>query len=160
MTVTPQSRVQVLDVPIAAPGNCSMCGSVGGDGRKFLDYGKQLDWYGAVYFCSECIKEFASAVDYIAKAAFDGLYKDYQKLEVAYDKLVKRNQVMENALRNVLGKSDSSDDLVASAMAVVEESNSSVEIDRVDDDGDSSTEQSSSVEGLDDFFDSSDFGES
>lgn len=158
MTVTPQSRIQVLDAPIAAPGVCSMCGSAGGDGRKFLDYGKQLDWYGAVYFCSECIKEFAQAADFIPVEAFNSQAIELANLQITYDQLVRRNKVMENALRNVLGRnSDPVDDLVSSAMATVEESNAVVESSRIDDDGDKETTESPSIQGSDDFFDSSDF---
>lgn len=157
MTVTPQSRIQIVDTPVAAPGNCSMCGSCGGDGRKFLDFGKQLDWYGAVYFCTECVKEFSQAVDYIPVDAFNSQAQELAKLQISYDQLVKRNKAVENALRNVLGRdNDPIDDLVSSSMAIVEESNSAVESSRVNDDGDEETTESSSIQGSDDFFDASD----
>lgn len=160
MTTTPQSRIQVLDVPISLPGVCTMCGSPGGDGRKFLDFGFQLDWYGAVYFCSECIKEFAQAANYIPVGAFEEQSKELAKLQVTYDQLVKRNKAVENALRTILGRdssSDSIDDIIDGSVAIVEESTSTVESSRINDDGDSTTEQSIGIEGLDDFFDSSDF---
>lgn len=157
MTVTPQSRIQILDIPVAAPGVCSMCGSSGGDGRKFLDYGKQLDWYGAVYFCTECVKEFSQAVDYIPVDAFNSQAQELTKLQINYDQLVKRNKAVENALRTVLGRdNDSIDDLVSSAMASVEKPDPAVESSGINDDRNEETAESSSIEGSDDFFDASD----
>jgi hypothetical protein len=135
-----------------------MCGSVGGDDRKFIDFGKQLDWYGAVYFCTECIKEFATAVDFIAKSAFDALYRDFQKLQVAHDKLTLRNRAVEDAFRTVLGNNDSPiDDLVNHPVASIQKSDTGVEANSGSIDGDKETEHSPSVEGSDDLFDSDDF---
>lgn len=159
MTVTPQSRIQVLNVPVAAPGKCTMCGSAGDGERKFIDFGFQLDWYGAVYFCTECIKEFAQAAGYVPVEAFNNQGEELKKVQIDYDKLTLRNKAVENALRNTLdgqSNSDTSDDLVKRAMALVEKSDSPMESSRANDEGNSSTEQSTSIEGLDDFFDTSD----
>lgn len=56
----PQSRFRILDNPNLAPGKCALCGSVGGDGRQFVDFGKTMNWYGAVYFCTFCVAEAAN----------------------------------------------------------------------------------------------------
>lgn len=66
LELSPQSRFSVHDNPDVAPGKCAVCSSVGGDGRKFIDFGMQLDWYGAVYFCTFCVTELASAGGYVA----------------------------------------------------------------------------------------------
>lgn len=51
---TPGSRLNFSDFPTAIPGKCTICGSVGGDGRKFVDFGLDLEFYGVVYFCTLC----------------------------------------------------------------------------------------------------------
>lgn len=56
----PSGRFQYVDIPSALPGVCIVCGSVGGvgsDGRKFIDFGFSVDYYGQVYFCSFCFVE-------------------------------------------------------------------------------------------------------
>lgn len=66
----PNSRFRVIGTALLPPGVCALCGTSGGDGRQFIDFGKTMDWYGTVYFCTFCIGEaskllgFAMAKDY------------------------------------------------------------------------------------------------
>lgn len=63
--LSPQSRFSVHDTPPLLPGTCFICNIGSGvDDRKFLDFGKQLKWYGAIYFCSECVREIAEALNF------------------------------------------------------------------------------------------------
>jgi DNA-directed RNA polymerase subunit RPC12/RpoP len=78
---TAANRVQVLNVPLMAPGVCMLCGTAGIDNRTFVDFGKQVEWYGAVYLCSECIKEVAIAVGFIPVAEFDKLLEQLKEIE-------------------------------------------------------------------------------
>lgn len=66
----PQSRFRVTAMPILAPGTCVLCKSPGGDQRAFIDFGFQLDWYGAVYFCTECITEAATLIGLGSKVEY------------------------------------------------------------------------------------------
>lgn len=52
-------RFQFLDRPSVLPGKCAVCGSVE---RPVVDFGMQLDFYGAVLLCVDCIKEAASLI--------------------------------------------------------------------------------------------------
>lgn len=156
MTVTPQSRIQVLNTPVAAPGKCVMCGSSDGEDRTFLDFGFAIDWYGVVYFCSECIKEFAQAIDYIPVGAFQAQAKELNTLQVSYDRLIKEHSVVKNALSAVLSN-DSSGDFVSRSLDNVEDAVEIVESDGKDDGGTEETTEPSSIEGSDDFFDATDF---
>lgn len=54
-------RFKVHDRPVAAPGCCSVCGSVE---RPVVDFGTSVDFYGAVVICTDCIREAAEAVAY------------------------------------------------------------------------------------------------
>ncbi len=56
-------RFQLLDKPIAAPGKCAVCGSVS---KPVIDFNFNLDWYGAVYFCVECMQSAAKAIGLVS----------------------------------------------------------------------------------------------
>lgn len=50
-------RFKILERPASAPGKCAVCGSVE---RPVLDFGFDLDFYGVVYICVDCLREGAS----------------------------------------------------------------------------------------------------
>lgn len=161
MTVSSQSRIKILDRPILAPGSCCLCGSAGGDGRKFIDFGKQLDWYGAVYFCSECIREASEACGFIPVASFEKLHDEYRRLQIRFDQMAIELKSVKDALSTILnnrssGSTNTIDNNVTS-LSLVEKSESPVETNRGSETRDSETNESSNVEGPDDFFDSTDF---
>ena len=54
-------KYRILDVPDVAPGKCSNCGSSKNDGRKYVDIGLHIDWYGALYLCSPCLHDIADS---------------------------------------------------------------------------------------------------
>lgn len=56
-------KYRILDVPDVSPAKCANCGSTKNDGRKYIDVGLHVDWYGAVYFCGLCLDELAHAMD-------------------------------------------------------------------------------------------------
>lgn len=66
----PSGRIKLLDSPVALPGKCAICGSIGGDGREFIDFGFELDYYGVIYFCSFCFSETAGSLGYIPPSAW------------------------------------------------------------------------------------------
>jgi hypothetical protein len=47
-----QSRFQLLPRPAASPGKCSVCGVVN---REVIDFGLDIEFYGAVVICTECM---------------------------------------------------------------------------------------------------------
>lgn len=62
-------KFRVVDVPDAQPGSCCNCGASKRDGRTYIDIGRHVEWYGAVFFCGLCLAEIATAV---------GLFKRYE----------------------------------------------------------------------------------
>ncbi len=54
------SKYHVVDRPAGSPGKCVGCGSTKIDGRRYVDLGAQIDWYGGVYLCGHCVKEAAN----------------------------------------------------------------------------------------------------
>lgn len=66
-------RFQLLDKPIAAPGKCAVCGSVS---RPVIDFNFNLDWYGAVYFCIECMQAAAKAIGLVSIKEYTALAQE------------------------------------------------------------------------------------
>lgn len=56
------SKYRILDVPDMKPGKCANCGSSKNDGRKYIDFGLDVDWYGIVYICGMCLNDIARAM--------------------------------------------------------------------------------------------------
>lgn len=63
------SRFQVINFnEMQFPHKCATCGSFSGDnGKRFVDFGAFIEFYGNVYFCTEC---------FIGAAGEMGLYSD------------------------------------------------------------------------------------
>lgn len=49
------SKYRIVDVPDIKPGKCSNCGSSKNDGRKYIDFGLEVDFYGIVFICGQCL---------------------------------------------------------------------------------------------------------
>jgi len=81
MTTQPNARIVTHNVPPAAPGKCVVCGFGGRDDRVYIDFGFDIDYYGVVYFCSECMTEVAAAVGYIKQDKYDRIQIENLKLE-------------------------------------------------------------------------------
>lgn len=80
------NRVTVMDYPVALPGRCAICGYGGGDSnRRFIDFGLQLDYYGAVNFCTECIREVAESIGYVPREFLDKAEEEIVHLRTLVD---------------------------------------------------------------------------
>lgn len=162
MSVSPQSRIKILEAPVAAPGVCCLCGSAGGDSRTFIDFGKQLDWYGAVYFCSECINECVLATGHVKVSLFKKLDIEHQTLEAEHEKLQQKYEAVKHALSFTLdglhGESCTVDDLVSRVVDAVEESRTHALYDADSDFNYSDSDESCDVQRLGDILQSPDLG--
>ncbi len=75
------SKYRVVAVPDKKPGKCANCGSCKDDGRKYVDFNLEVDWFGIVYLCGFCLKDIALNV---------GLFRDYEeRIRTAKDELLK-----------------------------------------------------------------------
>jgi hypothetical protein len=70
MNENAQSRFRILNTALLAPGVCSLCGSAGDDGRQFVDFGKTVDFFGVVYFCTYCVIEAATLLGMAPKSNY------------------------------------------------------------------------------------------
>lgn len=152
------SRVQLLDTPVAAPGVCALCGSAN---KRVVDFGKQLDWYGAVYFCEDCIREIAEAIGFIPVDPLTKLNNEHRELRIQTDQLRSQIKSLKETLSELLlgtecscksnPESDNGDVLVLETPEPDVETNDNA-VSR-----DNETEQSSGVEGSDDLFSPEDY---
>lgn len=55
------SKYVIEDFPKFKPSKCSNCGSSKEDGRKYVSFGLEIDWYGIVYLCTLCLKNIAES---------------------------------------------------------------------------------------------------
>lgn len=97
---TPTSRIQILDRPVAAPGKCIVCSAVDSDsGRKFVDFGEQIDWYGAVYFCTFCINELATVCSWASSVSLENALRRVEELKETLGAANKIIRSLKDALR-------------------------------------------------------------
>lgn len=55
------SKYAVLETPYYKPGKCANCGCSKNDGRKYVDFNLEIDWYGKVYLCTLCLDDIVTA---------------------------------------------------------------------------------------------------
>jgi hypothetical protein len=92
-------QVQVLDHPEALPNACAVCGGGKVDGRKYVDIGLSLDYYGVVYLCGPCFNQIVRAIGaFISVAEYKSLeqwvifYRD--KCEILTQKVGVLNDIV------------------------------------------------------------------
>jgi hypothetical protein len=61
------SKYQVDDAPMLKPFKCANCGSAKKDGRGYVRFGLEVDWFGIVYLCTECLTDIASNAGLLKK---------------------------------------------------------------------------------------------
>lgn len=73
-------KYRVLEVPDVSPGKCGNCGASKNDGRKYVDIGLHIDWYGALYLCTLCLKDIAQTA-----GLFSNLEEQKNTLQILVD---------------------------------------------------------------------------
>jgi hypothetical protein len=85
------SKYRILPVPDVNPAKCANCGSCKNDGRGYVDFGLQVDWYGVVYLCTECLRDIAEKA---------GLFRALELKIVQLEEEVKHRAVDKLTLKN------------------------------------------------------------
>lgn len=89
------NKVQITVVPRALPAKCASCGYAGGDSdRYFIDFGLDIDFYGVVYFCTDCFRNVCVSLDYAGPSTVQSLRERVAVLEAA----VKQYEGMKDVL--------------------------------------------------------------
>lgn len=88
----------ITGYPPISPNKCMTCGKYHG---TFIDFGFNDDWYGAVYFCIDCIAGMASSLGYCGpsqKKALQESLKIHQTRCIELEKELKRYKDAVDAL--------------------------------------------------------------
>jgi hypothetical protein len=101
------SHVQLVDTPLQSPGTCVLCGVAGpcSDGRKFVDFGLQIEFYGAVVFCTSCIGSVATVAGFISSVEHEAMKLWATGFTKEQEKLKEENRILKDALVALLGNS-------------------------------------------------------
>ena len=95
-------RFKYSERPMASPGKCAVCGAVD---KPVIDFGMDLDFYGAVLMCTECIRTAAEVADLYEGAATAAaqVVPPLHYLDVgALNEYLARSNVAATALNSIL----------------------------------------------------------
>lgn len=98
--VNVSGRFKVLDQPYSLPSKCAFC-SLGHnqDGKvTFIDTTLDLDFYGVVYICSNCLTEISNSLGYISPAAWEKIVKDSTDNLIENERLKAENDVLRSTV--------------------------------------------------------------
>lgn len=84
----PRGKVQVLTSPQALPPNCVVCNRHADGLTEFVDIGFQIEFYGAVYFCVDCLTPVAEACGYVP-------YKEFKDISNILEGTLDRSKELE-----------------------------------------------------------------
>jgi hypothetical protein len=153
---TASDRVQVAKFPVAAPGVCVICRSAGDGFRDFIDFGFQIDYYGAVYFCSECIIPVVIALGYVSESKIEDTVKENTDLKKNLQLKTEMERVLKNAIVSFASADNNEsfdvDAFLRSSISPVSEPSDTGE--RISEDAENTggSNSDSSLEGFDDIF--------
>lgn len=60
------ARVQHIQVPVASPGVCALCGKPNHPDGFATGDNLDFEWYGTFYLCADCVGDFASVFGWIS----------------------------------------------------------------------------------------------
>lgn len=84
--------------PPALPGKCVSCGRVEG---IFIDWGMDIEYYGAVYLCADEFQQVANELGYHSPTQWKALIAEKNEQYAELNEALDRNEVLENAVRSL-----------------------------------------------------------
>lgn len=82
-----------------APGKCAGCGKFSND--DFLDFGLEVEFYGVVYLCRECLVEAAIVFEYRPAEHYDRMANELAAVKAQLNMALDREEAMKNALASI-----------------------------------------------------------
>lgn len=149
---TKLGRVQlVIGTPPMSPGQCVICGTPGNSETQFIDTGWDVDFYGVVYFCMDCIKEAAAVLSMVPveklTEAVDSLKATEFQLEALKDENESLRRVISDLRSHGFSISDSVSDTDSSEPVVDERQEKSEPVSRKTDAAKSRSTKQTNVSG-------------
>jgi hypothetical protein len=106
-------RAVIMQAARMKPYKCVICNGES-DGRPFVDFGLDLEWYGSVYFCGYCFINVANKLGYQSPDQVDNITDKYTRMLKANHRLAYDNGKYRDLLGSLLDLSiDERDTFVA-----------------------------------------------
>lgn len=90
------SKYRILQIPDMNMAKCANCGSAKNDGRKYIDFGLYIEWYGTVFLCTLCIKDIA-----MNAGLFEPLEQEVEKLKFSKIKEEEKEELKKAVLHTL-----------------------------------------------------------
>ena len=105
IAINVSGRFKVLDQPYALPSKCAFCslGHNQGGTVSFIDTTLDLDFYGVVYICSNCLTEISANLGYIPPSSWEKIVKDSTNSLIENDRLRAENEGLRDAVNILTG---------------------------------------------------------
>lgn len=94
MPYDPRGKIQIIKNTEALPAKCVVCHKPVDGNREFVDFGFDIDFYGQVLFCVDCMRPVAEACDYIP-------YEEFKKLSDVLEISLDRGKELEADRDNI-----------------------------------------------------------
>lgn len=94
------SKYKIYDEPTFKPSKCCNCGSAKNDGRKYIDLGLEVDWYGTVYFCGRCLFDIATAMGLFK--AYDDALAEAKAEHITRERLLEEGELLRDKMLKTL----------------------------------------------------------
>lgn len=115
------SRFQIVQGPLQfLPHKCAICGRDGN--MKFLDWNLEIEYFGKVVFCEDCIREAGNQFGWLTPDQIVQVKAYIQAQHLVIEKLQLQNQELKNALDSINSLRDLAPDIDGPGDLVIEES--------------------------------------
>jgi transcription elongation factor Elf1 len=88
-------KFKILPAPAALPTKCIACGC---STKPVVDFACDIDWYGAVYFCEDCIVEAARMFGMVSTEQYNKVFDEAQRLN---SNMKDATNTIEDAVREI-----------------------------------------------------------
>lgn len=94
------ARVQLIETPIASPGQCTICGK-SSHPVGFADPRLDFEFYGTVLFCGDCVGDFARLFGWVEPERFVEFLREHEEV-LAHDAMVTEELDNLGAIKNAI----------------------------------------------------------
>lgn len=101
MTVNAAGRIQMTLSPML-PATCAVCNRSANNEVRFIDFAKNLDYYGAIVICESCIVEAAELFDCAPVALANHLAEEVESLREILQEVQENNVRLNTTLDSLL----------------------------------------------------------
>lgn len=97
------SRFRILSYnELQYPHKCGTCGSFSGDnGKRYVDFGCWVEYYGTVYICTECFLGATTELNVVPMSRFKSIEQNNAELQVVVQTLISENRALRDGIDHI-----------------------------------------------------------